>query len=113
MIDKVHIGQLIEKRRIEIGMTKSELGRRLGLEPQSVGAIIKKKYINTDQLLTIGEIMSYNFFEHYMPKQGGGSQDNQPKVLLKTPKRTMQISISIDDEDKQEKVLRVLGINLK
>lgn len=73
----VHIGKLIGKKIEEVGMTKSEFGRRISTSPQHAHFILKKKSINTDLLRKISLTLDYDFFQHYLglhPK--GKSIDN-------------------------------------
>ena len=64
-INKVHIGELIEKRRKEVGMTKAELGRRINTSRQNINSILKKEHISTDLLVQISRELDHNFFEDY------------------------------------------------
>ena len=40
-VKSVHIGEAIEKRRLELDISKSELGRRIGVCQQHVNRILK------------------------------------------------------------------------
>lgn len=68
-IDKVNIGLLIEQRLNELGMSKSEFGRRIGIPQQNVNRILAKSSIDTDKLLDICEALDYNFFESFNKEQ--------------------------------------------
>lgn len=41
-VKSVHIGEAIEKRRLELDISKSELGRRIGVSQQHVNRILKE-----------------------------------------------------------------------
>lgn len=43
-VKSVHIGEAIEKRRVELDISKSELGRRIGVSQQHVNRILKMRY---------------------------------------------------------------------
>ncbi|MDQ3111475.1 MAG: helix-turn-helix domain-containing protein [Bacteroidota bacterium] len=62
----VHIGKLISKKIKEIGMSKSELSRRISVTPQSTHYILAKSSIDTDVLLKISRALDYDFFQHYL-----------------------------------------------
>ena len=42
-IKRVHVGAEIERRRVELGISKSELGRRIGVTQQHVNRILVGK----------------------------------------------------------------------
>lgn len=65
IIKKVNIGLCIEQRLNEIGISKSELGRRIGVQQQNINRILEHSNINTDKLITICEALDFNFFTCY------------------------------------------------
>lgn len=64
-IERVNIGLAIEQRLNELGMSKSEFGRKIGIPQQNVNRILDKSSIDTDKLVTIGEALEFNFFHEY------------------------------------------------
>lgn len=64
-IERVNIGLAIEQRLNELGMSKSEFGRKIGIPQQNVNRILEKPNIDTEKLITISEALGYNFFEIY------------------------------------------------
>lgn len=42
-IKHVHVGQAIDKRRNELGLSKSELGRKIGVPQQHVNRILERR----------------------------------------------------------------------
>ncbi|CAN5915950.1 hypothetical protein BH11BAC7_BH11BAC7_24850 [soil metagenome] len=84
----VHIGKLIGKKIKEIGMSKSELSRRISITPQSTHYILAKDSIDTDLLLKISRALDYDFFQHYLglSPQGKGNEAliNVSSTELKT-----------------------------
>ena len=46
-VKSVHIGEAIEKRRLELDISKSELGRRIGVSQQHVNRILKRDTMET------------------------------------------------------------------
>lgn len=64
-IERVNIGLAIEQRLNELGMSKSEFGRKIGIPQQNVNRILEKPNIDTEKLITISETLEYNFFEFY------------------------------------------------
>lgn len=64
-IERVNIGFSIEQKLNELGMSKSEFGRKIGVPQQNVNRILDKTSIDTDKLATISEALGYNFFKEY------------------------------------------------
>lgn len=60
-IERVNIGLAIEQRLNELGMSKSEFGRKIGIPQQNVNRILEKPNIDTEKLITISETLEYNF----------------------------------------------------
>ncbi len=56
------IGHKIEEIRILRGINKTELGRRIGKQSQTVEDILLRSGINTELLLKISKALNYNFF---------------------------------------------------
>jgi transcriptional regulator with XRE-family HTH domain len=62
----VNIGLAIEQRVNELGISKSELARRLGIAQQNVNKVVfSKESLDTAKLLEISKALDYNFFELY------------------------------------------------
>lgn len=62
----VNIGLAIEQRVNELGISKSELARRLGIAQQNVNKMIfSKESLDTAKLMEISKALDYNFFELY------------------------------------------------
>ncbi len=61
----VNIGLAIEQRMNELNLTKSELGRRIGVPQQNVNRILNKPDIDTDKLTRICKALDFNFFTLY------------------------------------------------
>ena len=60
-IERVNIGLSIEQKLNELGMSKSEFGRKIGVPQQNVNRILDKTSIDTDKLATISEASKCNF----------------------------------------------------
>lgn len=60
-VERVNIGLSIEQRLNELGMSKSEFGRKIGIPQQNVNRILEKASIDTDKLTSISEALNFNF----------------------------------------------------
>ena len=63
----MHVGAEIEKRRVELGISKSELGRRIGVTQQHVNRILDRETMETSRLVKVSEALDYNFFSLFCP----------------------------------------------
>lgn len=62
----VNIGLAIEQRVNELGISKSELARRLGIAQQNVNKVVfSKESLDTAKLMEISRALDFNFFELY------------------------------------------------
>lgn len=68
-IKHIHVGKAIEKRRIELGISKSELGRRIGVTQQHVNRILERETMETKRLIKVSEALGFNFFTLFCPVQ--------------------------------------------
>lgn len=77
-IEKVDIGESIEQKLNELGISKSEFGRKIGIPQQNVNRILSKSSIDTDKLVAISEALDFNFFDCFrtIEEQGAATADN-------------------------------------
>lgn len=62
----VNIGLAIEQRVNELGISKSELARRIGVAQQNVNKVVfSKESLDTAKLVEISKALDFNFFELY------------------------------------------------
>ena len=61
----VNIGGKIKQVFDKKGMTVSEFGRRINKSRENVYSIFRRKTIDTGLLGKIGEVLEYDFFQHY------------------------------------------------
>lgn len=60
-IKHVHVGQAIDKRRNELGLSKSELGRKIGVPQQHINRILERETMETNRLIKVSEALDFNF----------------------------------------------------
>lgn len=66
-VKPVHIGQEIDKRRRELGLSKSEFGRQIGVPQQHVNRILERETMETNKLLKVCQVLDFNFFALFCP----------------------------------------------
>ena len=67
-VKSVHIGEAIEKRRVELDISKSELGRRIGVSQQHVNRILKRDTMERKKLVDLCYALDFNFFTLFCEK---------------------------------------------
>lgn len=61
-LKNVHVGEAIQKRIEELGMTKSEFGKRIGVKTQHIKRILERDTMETKKLMKVCEVLDFNFF---------------------------------------------------
>lgn len=62
---RVHIGKALDKQRENKKMSKTELGRRIGVRQQHMNNIFDSENIDTGKLAKLCEVLEFNFFTLY------------------------------------------------
>lgn len=62
---KLHIGQQVKNKVEQLGMNKSEFGRRINMSRQNVDSIFNRPSVDTELLAKISEVLNYDFFQYY------------------------------------------------
>ena len=77
-VERVNIGLSIEQRLNELGMSKSEFGRKIGIPQQNVNRILEKASLDTDKLTLVSEALNFNFFDcfHTIDESSTAMADN-------------------------------------
>jgi len=61
-IKEIHLGKAIKMRLDELGMTKTEFGRLIGVPQQHVNRIFERDTMETKKLVKVCRALEYNFF---------------------------------------------------
>lgn len=61
-LKEIHLGEAIRKRVEEIGITKTEFGRRIGVPQQHVNRIFERDTMETKRLIKVCRALEFNFF---------------------------------------------------
>lgn len=101
----VNVGLAIEQRINELGITKSEFGRRIGIPNQNVNRILSKPSIDSDKLVEVCDALDYDFFKLF-----SSSVENKKTSLLNVEK----VKTMLNNKGMGEvKLASVLGISKK
>lgn len=65
IVKSVHIGQEIAKRINQLGISRSEFARRIGMHQQHIKGLLEKRSLDTEKLSAISEALDFNFFQLY------------------------------------------------
>lgn len=64
-IMEIHVGQMVEHRINEIGMSKAEFGRRINTSRQNVNTLLRKHIWDVQQIVLASSILGKNFLEPF------------------------------------------------
>lgn len=73
----INVGLAIEQRINELGITKSEFGRRIDIPNQNVNRVLSKSSIDSDKLVEICNALDYDFFKLF----SSSVEDNKTSLL--------------------------------
>ena len=79
----IHIGEMIDARLKEIGMTKAEFGRRLDTSRQNVNTIVKKSSLDAILLVRISSVLEINLLGEFAKKVKGFTELKSDREELK------------------------------
>lgn len=95
------IGEMIKNVMAEKQVTKAELARRLGVRPQSVEYLLKRKSIDTDTMYNVSVALEHDFSQLYSLKK---DQTFFDKIdFYKAPQKAkVVIEIELEEGDLQK-----------
>jgi len=99
----INIGEKIKSVMSKKGITKAELARKLGIKPQSVDYLLKRKSIDTDTLYNVSMALNFDFSNLYRIHQINYEHINFDSEHLNA-KIAIELSLSAED---------ILKLNLK
>ncbi len=77
---KNNIGYLIRNRSEQVGISKSELARRISCSPQNIYDVFARESIDTTMLLRISVVLQYNFFTSFFQFAEKGIRESRKKT---------------------------------
>ena len=80
----VHIGSIIAERLTKVGMTKSELARRINKARQNINDILNRKSIDTGLLLDLCKALDHDFFQYYVMELNENNMVSEPSAEYAT-----------------------------
>ena len=83
MNKSINVGLAIEQRINELGITKSEFGRRIGIPNQNVNRVLSKSSIDSDKLVEICNALNYDFFKLF----SSSVEENKTSLLRAKPNK--------------------------
>lgn len=106
----IHIGREIEKVYLQSGMKLSEFARRINTSTRNIYSIFSRNEIKTDQLLKIGEVLKFNFFQLYADDPTTLVAESQP-VYAARQKVLVTIELDGNPASLEKHILQLTAIN--
>ena len=76
------VGEIIRKRREEVGISKSMLARRMGCSPQNIDSLEKRKSIDFELAQRVSMILDFDVFESYRVKKDESDTEKELREEL-------------------------------
>ena len=64
-LKEVHVGHIIRDRIAELGMSKSEFGRLVGIPQQHVNRVLERETMETKKLVKVCQALDINIFSKF------------------------------------------------
>lgn len=105
------IGQIVKARIEQVGISKTEVARRLHMSPANVHKIFKRQTLDIALVQKLSEVLNYDFMAHYkhmsglggsIPAQGSGPNVAYTFSLRKKIAQVVEVSreLSVEEGDK-------------
>jgi len=104
------LGRLIEERVDEKGMSKAEFARRINRSPQNVNDLFKRKSIDVEFLVEIGQVLEYDFFKHFVKEYPLSEKQEENIITDPIAKRENYLSLTVDLDGTEEGLKRWVKI---
>lgn len=92
------IGRIIEQIICAKGLSFAEVGRRLGHSRNLVSNIVTRTSIDTDLLGRLGDVLDYDFFQHFLRED----TIERLKMTHIVKKTKIVIELELTDEEMKE-----------
>ena len=103
-IKHVHVGQAIDKRRNELGLSKSELGRKIGVPQQHINRILERETMETSRLIKVSEALDFNLSAHLAAVALDGNANN----LIGDAELAVQLSSEKKETENLRETIKLL-----
>lgn len=101
---KIHIGELVRKYIISKNLSFAFVAKEMGISRQALDAALKKEDMSVKRLLTLSEVLKYDFFQYFTEKElhqkPAGSDEMEYTLHIKVPKNKIrEVMDYIDRKD--------------
>lgn len=94
----IDIGLAVEQRMNELGVSKSEFARRIGIANQNVKKFLEAESMSTEKLYKVSQALDFDFFSLYSSALGGDDEDRAVQHNGNNSPHVKQIIGSDDSE---------------
>ena len=86
MNDKINIGELIDKRRKELGLSIRDFAAKISVSSGNAYDILKRESIDIALLQRVSAALDYDFFKHLTNDE---ESDDDVYILVKVSKKAL------------------------
>jgi len=111
-MEQINFGKLLKQELNKIGITQTELAKRINISQQGLTGILNSSHINTSRIEQLSKALNINFFEKI------SAHFNNDKTLTvnepidsynRTSVKRIRVFIEVD-EDKQSQIMKIIGL---
>ena len=74
--ERVNIGEIIKEKAAEKGFSNAAFAKALNIQRQNIEkTVFSKRSVDTDLLLSISEVLNFDFFQYYRKEEGSNKKD--------------------------------------
>jgi len=95
----IDIGEVIREVLIDRRISKAELARKIGVKPQSVDYLLKRKSIDTDMLYKVSLALDYDFASLFSIKKDQTNSDNTGTSGIQFSNAKVVVEVELSKED--------------
>ena len=95
----IDIGEVIREILIDRRISKAELARKIGVKPQSVDYLLKRKSIDTDTLYKVSVALDYDFASLFSINKDQTNFDNSGTSGIQLSNAKVVVEIELNKED--------------
>lgn len=87
MNNKINIGELIDKRRKELGLSIRDFAAKISVSPGNAYDILKRESIDVVMLQRVGSALDYDFFKHFTKNEN--CCEEEVYIMVKVKKSSL------------------------
>jgi plasmid maintenance system antidote protein VapI len=107
--ERIHIGNIVKKKVQASGKSVASFAKSIELQRQNIEKTVFEKHsLDTDLLITISEVLDFDFFQYYRQIDESNKKDYMQNQIIEVKG---SIKLKVGEEDKEETFTFSFGKN--